>query len=743
MLDAPLNVAHALCVYAEPLAARRRVVVVGDSSLGLDARLVALGARTVHVYDPDAARARASALNAARGVVVRELPAGEFDVREGAFDLAIVPDLAILEDRAGLLVRVRRLVGPDGSAIIAARSAPPSGESAASSLSPGASASTLDYYEMYDLVALQFASVRMIGQVPFAGVALAELGESDDEPAVSVDTQLIEESTAPEVYIALAAQRDVRLEPYTIVQLPNVASSAQAVADPSRAFHSIGPSQADLASAVLRAELAEAQLDEQRAVVLRLTGDAERSSRKNGEAEVAELEASLHDRTSKLKEAETRAGDHYVRAERLTHDLRRLEEELQRQRDRAVRLTKELDDEKKAKTRAEVDLGLLRKSPDLGQARERVALLEEALRAAEEVVGVLQARAVEAEKLILQREAQVAALARQLEAARAEIASVPRVEPEALTALASRAQQAEARAQHIEARARQIEAEAQRVVARAEQAELRSQHADARTQEAEARAQHAEARTALLDAQLAEHADGQGSDLAELERILRERAQAIAGLEQELVRRERMIRELLGALEEAGALETLSSVAGTGDSASHIAHAEALQQKNQAAAASAALDAMRTDLDRMRGENGELRGKLDGLALEVARREAELQARSWRIAELDERVASLEARPSAAIERPTPAAPDQDHPLVSQPPPQSQASAQGELNALRQALAQEHEARVALESGDELARARADLARQSVLLEQLARELESRDRARLEGPGQEPGAAQT
>jgi len=81
MSEVPVNVAHALCVYAEPLVARRRVVVVGDSSLGLDARLVALGARTVHVYDPDAARARANGPNAARGAVVRELPAGEFDVQ--------------------------------------------------------------------------------------------------------------------------------------------------------------------------------------------------------------------------------------------------------------------------------------------------------------------------------------------------------------------------------------------------------------------------------------------------------------------------------------------------------------------------------------------------------------------------------------------------------------------------------------------------------------------------------------
>ncbi len=365
---------------------------------------------------------------------------------------------------------------------------------------------------MYDLVALQFASVRMIGQVPFSGVALAELGEADEEPAVSVDTQLAGENEAPEVYIALAAQRDVRLEPYTIVQLPGEPRGVPAPASrpaPARspAPPPVGPSQAELAAATLRAELAESQLDEQRALVNRLSGDAERSSRHG------ELEASLHDRTNKLKDAETRAGDHFVRAERLTHDLRRLEEELERQRDRAARLAKELDDETPGRTRAEVDLGMLRKSPELAQARERVALLEEALLAAEEAVGVLQQRAVEAEKVILQREAQLAAVARQLEAARGEIdamSRLPRVDPEVLAALAARAGQAEARA-------------------------------------------------ALLDAQLAEHSDAQGADLAELERLLRERAQAIGALEHELLRRERMVRELVGALEESGGVDTGSS----------------------------------------------------------------------------------------------------------------------------------------------------------------------------------------
>src|SRR3989442_340382 len=118
MPDSRITPSHALCVYAEPLAARRRVIVVGDSSIGLDAQLVDLGARTVHVYDPDHARARAHAAKAARGASIRELPGGDFDVRDGAYDLALVPDLSILTDRAALLARLRKLVGLEGSALV-------------------------------------------------------------------------------------------------------------------------------------------------------------------------------------------------------------------------------------------------------------------------------------------------------------------------------------------------------------------------------------------------------------------------------------------------------------------------------------------------------------------------------------------------------------------------------------------------------------------------------------------------
>ena len=299
--------------------------------------------------------------------------------------------------------------------------------------------------------------------------------------------------------------------------------------------------------------------------------------------------------------------------------MRRLEEELQRQRDRAARLAKELDDEKKGRTRAEVDLGMVRKSPDLAHARERIALLEEALRAAEEAVGVLQQRAVEAEKIIAQREAQIAALARELDALRIEASrcsqrSIPRLG----RALAARAEAAEARAA--------CSTPSSRSTRRRRGGIWRSSNGS-----------FASAR------------------------------RPSPALEHELVRRERMVRELVGALEEIGGAEA-AGAAG----AAHAADSRRLRCSRGDARATSNAPA---------AENGELRAKLDALALEVARREGELQARAWRIAELEERVASLEARPAAAAERPAGGA-------------GGGASVQAELNALRQALAQEHEARV-------------------------------------------------
>jgi SAM-dependent methyltransferase len=210
---------HALAIYAEALVARGVVAVIGDASARMGDLLLRLGARAVHVWDPDVARALAQADLAPRGVTVRPLAREDLGRRD--FDLALVPDLGLFDDPESLLSEVRRMVGEDGVALVAAAN----GE-----VAPRTEARAFDYYELFDLVAREFDYVRMIAELPFRGVALAELSD-DEDPAsgVSVDTQLGDDG-APAMFVALASQRDVRLDPYAIVQLPSVASQETAEA---------------------------------------------------------------------------------------------------------------------------------------------------------------------------------------------------------------------------------------------------------------------------------------------------------------------------------------------------------------------------------------------------------------------------------------------------------------------------------------------------------------------------------
>ncbi len=209
---------HALAVYAEPFVDGRRVAVFGDPTLGMGERPVELGARTVVEVAPG------DDLNA---------------LRTRAFDLAIVTDPALFGDAAALISRVRRLVVDDGVAVVAAGEA-------------------LDYYQLFDLVAGEFAEVRMVAQLSFRGVALVELG-GEESPAVSVDTQLAEADRRPETFIAVASRRGAKVDPYAIIELPEPLEAApEAEAPEAEAPEAVYTA---LVQEKLRADALEAQLE--------------------------------------------------------------------------------------------------------------------------------------------------------------------------------------------------------------------------------------------------------------------------------------------------------------------------------------------------------------------------------------------------------------------------------------------------------------------------------------------------
>jgi len=677
--ELPASPLHALCVYAEPLVAGRRVVVLGDATRRLGERFLDLGARVVHLYDPQPARAAAHAERAPRGLTVLPLPQGEFDVRDGAFDLAVVLDLGEVTAPAPLLARIRRLLAPGGAALVRSRSA----DANARGRSRHGGGGSLDYYELFDLVAMQFAHVRMVGQIPWSGVALAELGLDGDAPAVTVDTQLVTESQPPEAFIAIAGQEDIRLAEYALVQVP-AAPSVDV-----EATIAYGGERAELAAAQLRASLLDAQIEELRA-------------QRNREAvahtdSLAALEAELADRLSQLQAAEGRLADAAARLERGNAEGRGRDEDLARLRDRTALGLRELEDERRARARAEQELiaaresfqALARDAKVLAVAVDRVPALEVAMAQLEAGAGELSRKLRATEDARGRAESALATAQRELEVARH-----------------SRKQETD-RSEDIE-----------------------------RMALAASRVRELEAEVTELESEVAALSLGHGEELIALESALRERARATHLLEEELLRRERIILDLVHAFDEARV---------TGAEGSPSAH-QGAEQASALRDAESALREARHRTDRARAENEELRARLDAAALEIARREGATATSAWRIQELEQALLRMED--------------EQSELTMTIPPPaflhvereandvtvltRRLSTAEDELDIVRQALAQEHDARVRAESGEALTQARTELARQAALLEQLSRELEAHDGVRrpVEGSSDE-GATST
>ena len=271
-LDPSPRTVAALSVYVEPLVGDARIAVVGDVELGLHERLLELGARTVHLFDPDPERVARTADEVPRGVSVRMLRE-DFDVRDGAFDLVVIPDLGILPDPAGAIVRLRRVVDPRGAVVAMGRARTTSDRSANNGTFSELAPAVVEYAELYDLFALQFESVTMTGVLPFTGVVFAELGGATGDLAVSVDTRLVDPEP-PHVFVVVAGREATALDPYSIVQIARdtdvvdtvavqviAAVPASARVDDSREHEAM----AAFAAMQLKAELLATQLDEHRA----------------------------------------------------------------------------------------------------------------------------------------------------------------------------------------------------------------------------------------------------------------------------------------------------------------------------------------------------------------------------------------------------------------------------------------------------------------------------------------------
>jgi DNA repair exonuclease SbcCD ATPase subunit len=141
-------------------------------------------------------------------------------------------------------------------------------------------ATPLDYYALYDAVKEEFEHVRMLGQAPFVGYVVAEFAP-EGSPEPSLDTAFVPGGAEePELFVAVASQHPVDLEPFAVVQLPyrSVVGAAN------------GNNAAD-AEQLRRARAAE---------------QAARTRIAELETELAAQRQAAGERDAKLREAETR-----------------------------------------------------------------------------------------------------------------------------------------------------------------------------------------------------------------------------------------------------------------------------------------------------------------------------------------------------------------------------------------------------------------------------------------------------
>jgi hypothetical protein len=388
----------------------RRVVVLGEATLGLATELTARGARLVHVYDPDAGRA-AQAMVTLGGRNVAYAPLSEdLGIRDGAFDLALLPDLSLFAHPASAIARARQLTGQRGVVIVGCEATPdfvgeakkaPAVDPATGEPRPA----KLGYYELYDALSLAFREVKMLGQLPFSGYAMVDFGAEGDV-VVSVDTSLTDGNPrTPRFFYAIGSDTPVQIEDYTIVELPGSAL-AETDADETSDDEAEGPQTVQRPGE--QARLVE-QLEEQRQKLIEITA--------HGVKTAAELETERHRRT----ELEARVAEEA----RLKGELTELARAYEQRAKEAISLAQETE-------RRAVDLSerlRVRESQvHMGEGvsriaasmQQRVVTLEHEL----QTVGADLARAEEELRRAAAREQQAARLVADLRAQRIAAKSV-------------------------------------------------------------------------------------------------------------------------------------------------------------------------------------------------------------------------------------------------------------------------------------------------------------------------------
>lgn len=496
----------ALAAYAEAWISGAKVIVFGNALSPLPERLLERGARHVHVYDSDAERvAEATAQSHAKQISYGPLDQAGSTLRDGVFDFGIIEDLsATREDPERLLAPLGRALSRRGMALIAAQNP----DVAQRLIRSGALAEqSIGYYDFYDAVSRHFEEVRMLGQTPFIGYAIADFSATDAAD-VRIDTAFLPSGAEePEWFLALASALPVSPDAFSVIQLPLADLDLGAAEEDTRAAE--------------RAEQAEARVAALEATLEQLQAQQTRETSQEHKSQLQALKTELAKREEWLTGLESRAATADLRADEMQSELDRLKAENLKAKQELKQLKQLGDDEQRAKK------GL----DDTGRAL-KVEL--EQLRKNLESEARRSSKADSEVRSLAQRVTQLGAELAESERQRKKLEDDARQQAKLTEAEQLRRRAADAEAEQLRKKAAEAEkkaAEAALQLKKAAEAELQLKKA------AEAELQRKKA---------AEASEGETPpELRELEASLAERAAEVGRLTQDLHKTERFGRQLI------------------------------------------------------------------------------------------------------------------------------------------------------------------------------------------------------
>jgi hypothetical protein len=527
----------ALAAYAEAWINGAKVVVFGDALSLLAERLIERGARHVQVYDTDAARAaEASAASTLKQVSYAPIDLAGSAQRDGTFDVGIIEDLASAgQNPKALLGTLGRALSRRGLALIGSRN--PDVTERLIPCSPSAEPS-LGYYDFYDIVSQHFEEVRMLGQTPFVGYAIADFSAADAND-VRIDTALLPGGAEePEWFLALASALPVSPDAFSVIQLPLSelelgAGGARVEAEPAanerleRAAQKIEELEAALAAlAADGAREAEKHAAERASDAERFAAERARDAEKHAAERARELEKYGAER---VREAEKHAAERARDAGKLA--------ERSREGDRQSR-----DQEKRELEKRELDKRELEKAYG-----EKLSALKAELDKREQWLAGLESRAATADERADAAQAELERRAGEVRKAKEQLVRLEHLLEDERRAKRQLEESARSQKQEIDKASRRATDESQR----SSELAAESKKLSARVAELE----RALAESTKKAKQAVEEGDEEvRAELTQLEASLRERAAEVSRLTAALHETERFGRQLiakLGALEAA------------------------------------------------------------------------------------------------------------------------------------------------------------------------------------------------